>query len=438
MRYAISLFLIWSIYLNLFSQGSKNSNDYLSITGDVAWCWFSDPRAVAYKGIFNRTYIGWVTSEGDIEIAAFDNKSGEIEKFTLQSHFQIDDHTNPSILFKPDGRLLVFFSQHGGTMHVAESKNPEDISSWNTVNAISHFGTNVCYSNPVQLSSENNRIYLFFRGSDWQPQYSFSDDGARTWSDSRVLIRTLKTDNSQRPYLKISGDGKSRIDIAFTDGHPRNEAENSVYHVYYQKGNFYQTNGTEICGISELPFLHSQGYKVYDGSETKIRAWVWDIATDANHRPVIVYTRLPGENDHRYHYASWNGEKWSDTELVAGGSWFPQTPDQAVEREPHYSGGIVLDHNNPSLAYLSRPINGIFEIEKWTVISEPLQMQHDEITHNSATGNIRPVVVRNYSDEGPKLLWMNISGHYIHYTDYSTSIKCNMEAKTRDASQAGL
>ena len=285
------------------------------------------------------------------------------------------------------------------------------------------------YSNPVQLSSENNRIYLFWRGSDWQPAFSFSDDAGITWAKPTVFIKTSKVDGSQRPYVKVSSDGISRIDFAFTDGHPRNEAENSIYHMYYEKGNLYQTNGKPVCKINELPVLISEVNKVYDATVSKVRAWVWDVATDEKNRPVIVYTQLPAETDHRYQYARWNGKKWIDQELSKAGKWFPQTPDSVKEPEPHYSGGIVLDHNNPSVVYFAKPLNSVFEIESRTTPDQGKTWKTKAVTQNSATSNIRPFVVRNYSAQGPKVLWMNVFDHYVHYTNFLTSIKCDIPKK---------
>ena len=435
----ISILIIsLNLFLNVFAQHSYKAENYKSTSGDGSWCWFTDPRAVSFKGKLDRTYIGWVSSKGDIVIAAYDNLTGKIEQKLLQKEFQKDDHDNPSILIKPDGKILVFYSQHGGKMYVISSKNPEDILSWEAPLELLQCGENVCYSNPVQLLSENNRIYLFFRGSDWQPGFSFSDDGGKVWSDAKVFIKTNKTDGSQRPYLKVSSDGVKRIDIAFTDGHPRNEPENSVYHMYYQNGDLYQTNATKICGISELPIAISKVNKVYDGTITKIRSWIWDIAIDGKNRPVIAYTQFPQEEDHRYHYAIWNGKKWLDTELTKAGKWFPQTPDSKEENEPHYSAGIVLDHNDPSIVYLSKPINSIFEIEKWTTSDQGKKWKTSAITQNSIKNNVRPFVVREYSENGPKLLWMNIFDHYTHYTDYLTCIKFDILKKEILANPADI
>jgi hypothetical protein len=96
---------------------------------------------------------------------------------------------------------------------------------------------------------------------------------------------------------------------------------------------------------------------VYRG---KPRAWVWDVASDSEGRPVIVYATFPTKTDHRYRYARWNGKRWIDVQLArAGGSIVPGG------RERQYSGGIALDHGDPSTVYLSRKIRGVFEIERW-------------------------------------------------------------------------
>ncbi|MDO9255641.1 MAG: DUF4861 family protein [Bacteroidales bacterium] len=429
MKKIIVVAVLVFLFLNDFAQNPNSVQSFTTIANDGAWCWFSDPRAVSFKGNSDRTYVGWISSQGDVTIAAYDNVTGITEQKIVKAGFEKDDHNNPSILIRPDGKILVFYSEHGGKMFLVTSRNPEDISSWEKEHELKEFGSNVCYSNPVQLTSENNRIYLFWRGSDWQPAFSYSDDAGFTWAEAKAYIKTPKSDGSQRPYVKVSSDGIKRIDFAFTDGHPRNEAENSIYHMYYENGNIYQTNGKPVCRINELPVSISHINKLYDGTISKVRAWIWDIATDEKSRPVIVYTQLPGETDHRYHYARWNGKKWLDVEITQAGKWFPETPENTVEREPHYSGGIVLDHTNPSVVYLSKPVNSVFEIEKWTTPDQGKKWNTQAFTQNSSTNNIRPFVVRNYSANGPKVLWMNVFDHYAHYTDFLTSIKCDLPVK---------
>ncbi len=170
------------------------------LAADGAWCWFADPRAVYHEGRFRRTYAGWVNSAGDIQVAAYDHRTGKSEVSTLKAKLERDDHANPAILIQPDGRLRVFYSPHnGGKMAWRVSVHPEDISSWTeeTVLPVNTQGSSgYTYPNPFILKKEKNRMYLFWRGGDYQPDFATSPDG-RIWSEARTLIR-----GGERPYVK--------------------------------------------------------------------------------------------------------------------------------------------------------------------------------------------------------------------------------------------
>jgi hypothetical protein len=222
--------------------------------------------------------------------------------------------------------------------------------------------------------------------------------------------------------VKIASNGRDAIHFAFTDGHPRNEPQNSVYYVRYRNGEFTRADGSPIGTLADLSLAHQRVDRVYDGRLTGVRAWVWDVAADERGNPVIVYTRLPEESDHRYHYARWTGEEWFDTEITAAGGWFPQTPAGETEPEPHYSGGIVLDHEDPSVVYLSRPVQGAFEIERWWTRDGGSNWRSRAITAGSANDNVRPFVIRGHSGSSPTLLWME-NRFYRHCLDYDSAIR---------------
>jgi hypothetical protein len=135
---------------------------------------------------------------------------------------------------------------------------------------------------------------------------------------------------------------------------------------------------------------------------------------------VIAYTRLPSPVDHRYHYAHWDGKAWRDEEITPGGPWFPQTPSKGIEREPYYSGGIAIDRQNPSVVYPSRPVNGVFEIERWAVSEPGRRWSSSAITRGSKQHNVRPVVARGHDRSAATVFWMN--GGYVHYTNFDTRI----------------
>lgn len=402
------------------------------LTADGSWCWFSDPRAVFFEGRFRRTYAGWITSTGDIEVCAYDHNSGQIHINTIHHALEVDDHDNPSLLILPDGRISIFYTRHGGReMFMRVSTRPEDISQWGPVRVLGfepdRFG--ICYSNPVLLGALGTRMYLFWRGLDYKPTWSWSDDLGQTWAQQQKLI----TSPGARPYVKLDANGKDTICLAFTDGHPRDEQTNSIYYMAIRSGRFYRADGTQIADINDLPIERRSADVVYDGQKTGVRAWVWDVALDKNGRPVIVYTRLPEPTDHRYHYAFWDGKAWQDLELCSSGRWFPQTPAGKQEPEPHYSGGIVLDHDDPGVVFLSRQVQGPdggpgrFEIEMVSIRQGKIASR-GFITAGSDADNVRPFVVRNHQPDGPAVLWLRV-GRYRHYTDYQTGIMMAMSVE---------
>jgi hypothetical protein len=396
-----------------------------TVTPDGAWCWFSDPRAIRHDG---KLYAGWMNSQGSVQVGCWNPATGLTQTATLAEKFERDDHDHPSLLFLPDGRLLAFYSLHAkGDMHLRMTTNPEDISAW-TPDRTLHFENpgagphGVTYSDPMLLSAEHNALYVFWRGSDFKPTFSVSRDFGQTWSIPQILIKRRGAGTDNRPYSKEWTDGRGRIDFIFTDGHPRNEPTNSVYFLRYENGAFFKADGTKIGTWKDLPFDPAQCDRVYDGA-THGRAWVWGVAEDGQGRPVVVYTRLPQEQDHRYHYARWDGQQWLDDEITPAGQWFPQTPAGKTEPEPHYSGGLALDPADPATVYLSRPVHGTFEIEKWVTPDGGKSWQSAPITQNSTVGNVRPFVVVNPTGGPSAVMWMSLRGHYTHYTDFDTALE---------------
>src|SRR5690606_15952495 len=274
----------------------------------AAWCWFSDPRAVYHAGAREQVYFGYISSQGDVVIGARDLQRHNVDTFVLHEKLQADDHNVPSILVLPSGHLLVFYTEHNGRFFMRKSKRPGDICAWGDERVIPFGGDRITYSHPVMLADEENRSYVFWRGSDWQQTFAYSDDLGDTWSEQQVLIASKGTKN--RPYLKVSSDGRSRIDLIFTDGHPGVEPTNSVYHMYYENGAFYQTDGLPIVGMEGLPISRESVDKVYNGEESGVRGWIADVALNGQGHPVVCYTRFPEDTDHRYHYAWWDGGKW--------------------------------------------------------------------------------------------------------------------------------
>ncbi len=410
--------------LAVTSTSAATGESFPDFSADGGWCWFSDPRAIAREG---RTYAGWVASDGSIEVGSWDHATNRVTKFVLHAQFERDDHDNPALLFLPDGRLAAFYSLHAkGDMRLRVTARPGDIAEWSAerslgFDAIDRGKRGTTYANPVILTGEDNALYVFWRGTNFKPTFAVSRDLGGTWSAPRTLLSRPGADDTNRPYLKLTSDGIGRIDFVFTDGHPRNESANSVYYLHYERGAFYKADGSRLGGLTDLPLDPARCDRVYDGA-TSGRAWIWDIATTSDGQPVIAFTRLPAENEHHYEFARWDGKTWRLSEICPAGGWFPQTPAGKTEPEPHYSGGMSLDHANPFTLHTSRRIGGVFEIERWQSPDFGKTWASSALTSHSSRDNVRPFTVRNASANGPAVLWMNTE-YYIHYTNFRTILK---------------
>lgn len=380
--------------------------------GHGAWSWFGDPRAVYVVGRSDEIFVGWLDWAGGVTVGAYDPRFGVTRKKVIGSLFH-DDHGAPSIFVEPDKRLTVFWSAHNGRqMYYRSTLRPEDIGAWGPLH---HLPQNVggslgfTYPNPVRLATESNRLYLFWRGGNWSEDYATRTLAGR-WSRAHELISVA----GQRPYVKVDTDGRNEVALAFTNGHPR-DVLTSIYYAAYRAGSLWTAGGRRIARIDRGPIGPWQADLVYDAHRSQVPAWVWDVALDRRRRPVIVYATFPSAQEHEYWYADWTGARWVSHFLtVAGGTISPG----GIEYE--YSGGITLDHTDPSTVYLSRQVAGGFEIERWTTPNRGWHWRHTVAVPAGGVENVRPVVPRGW-DRGPmRLLWLR--GDYRSYSNYRTSV----------------
>ncbi len=394
-----------------------------------AWCWFGDPRAVHVPDRA-RTFAGWITAAGEIVVAQHEHDTGATRRVVLMADFPVDDHNNPAICIRPDGHLLVFWTGHADRtvhkcMYYRRSAAPYDVAQWGPTMAIdanTEGSKSFTYDNPVQLSSEPGRLYLFWRGGDFNPTYAVTDD-LRRWTAPAGLVHVA----GERPYLKVHGNGVDRIDFAFTDGHPH-RVHTGVFHMYYTGGNLYRTDGSLIgpmgAPTDELPAIPPEAASTVYSAVGAPKAWVHDIALDTDGHPVIVFATFPGEpehTDHRYHYARWDGEKWQLHDLVAAGDTiYTYTPD-APPSERDYSGGISLDHADPSIVLLSRSgQDHAHRIERWQTPDAGASWTSTVLSAGTDKA-VRPFRPVGMTGDGPlSVLWMQ--GPYSVYTEIATRI----------------
>ena len=383
--------------------------------GGGAWSWFGDPRGIHHQGNHRRTYLGWVDVRGTVKVASVDHDTGLRVTSVMRWRLDDNDHANPSLHVLPDGRLMVFYNKHAGpAMYYRVSVRPEDVRSWGREKTVptntSGREKGYSYANPVRLSREGNRLWLFWRGGNWQPTFARTRDAGRTWTPARTLINQP----GQRPYVKFASNGKDAIHFAFTEGNP-GSTDTDINYAYYKAGALHRADGTRIKSMADLPLSPQEADHVYD---TATKTWIHDIALDSAGRPVIVFTTLPSETEHHYRYARWTGRAWKVYPVTrAGGSI-----GNGFGKDRYYSGGITLDHENPAAVYLSRKVNGTFEVETWNTLDGGKTWRRKAVTSGSSTKNVRPISprgLRSFVDD-MSVVW--IRGSYSHYLNYQTDI----------------
>lgn len=415
------------------AQNTAEKAKIESLTDDGVWCWFSNPRAIYYND--NKIITGWVKKDGSIEAASLDIISGKKQYKNLYPQLEIDDHDNPAFTVLPDGNVLAMYAWHSTKKGVImnTTTNGGDISSFEepidfkptNEDLLERFPRETyTYANPFVLSEENNKLFVFGRWTGFKPNLIISEDNGASWNEKYVIMSDNPFTPNNRPYVNYYSDGKSKIHMVFTDGHPRVEPLNSVYYCYYENGAFWKADGSKICNMEDLPFQPKDASEVYNATEETGRSWIADIV-EKDGQPIILYSRHPEETDHRYRYAWYDSENsnWVDHEICKAGRWFPQTPEGKEEREPHYMGNLTFDPVNPEVVYLSRQINNRFEIEKYVTSDGGENWEVTPITSNSEYDQVRPYVARNKSSNAKTVvMWME-NKKYVHYTDFDCSIK---------------
>lgn len=405
------------------ARGAKTySGDVVADEG--AWCWFADPRALHYEsedGSINATYIGYIDYHGNIKATQIDHKKKTSAEVLVRSWFQPDDHDNPSFLVLPDKRVMIIYSRHTdeACFYYRISRNPGDITCLGEEKRLAT-ANNTTYPNPFILSDDPDHIYMCWRGIGWHPtvaQMSMpdaNDDIRFTWGPYQMVKST-----GARPYAKYVSNGKDKIYLAYTTGHPDNEYPNWLYCNVFDINDrcLYDIKGNKLSevekGVYKVQrnddYAKAHPFTVVDKTADR-RDWLWNMALDGEERPIIAMTKINKEKtSHDYYYAKWSGEAWNTTFIVNGGGQFHQTPNV----EMCYSGGMAVDRDNVSDVYCSVPVKGVYEIVKYTMSADGAKVvASQQVTHGSEKNNARPFVIEGTKPGKHHLAWMNGDYYY--------------------------
>lgn len=396
---------------------------------DARWIWFTNPRAVRHVGNHDRTYfcyLGGPTGR-DIVAATYDHDRRSLSTTVVAEDFSPDDHTNPSIHVRDDGHVLLLWAGHNGdALFTALSSEPESVGSFDHRNRIPQ--ESVTYPNPV-WAPWSDELYLFYRDrvytrdatgdkygymGDGNLYYRVSTDGGRTWGEQTLIARPPEGHYSM--YF-VPAVGDDAIHFFFTDAERGGDAPKwNVMYAQFHEGTFVEADGAPIAEPEDRPLRKEDLEIVYDSAANgNHHAWIWDAAVDADGHPVATYATFPSTLAHEYRYARWDGDRWRDYHLADAGRYVARRPI-----ELHYSGGLSLDRDDPSVVYgcISRGDDCVlrrFETdtggETWAEMT---------VTRRPNGVDVRPVVPRNASDDLP-VLWL--TGSYKHMDTSQTVLR---------------
>lgn len=406
------------------------------------WCWYQDERVIVQGrkliigSIANGAGAGGSARSGDIEVVSYDLDSGTAVRVTLHDNLQADDHDVPAFLELPDGRLLAMYTRHlsDSLIHRRITVNPYDASVWGADVTLTR-GASTSYSNLFRLSAENNgsgRIYDFYRGENYNPNFIISDDNGQTWSYGGWLLRK----DGQRPYVKYASNNVDKVFLVCSNAHPREYYNGgyggtSIFAGYVYQGGLYRMDGVKVRDISTSDAAAPESLTlVYPGDWTH-RAWPTDIHLDAEGRPVMIFSVQAASSgtfdgsDLRYFYARWDGSQMQTYPLAYAGS-------ALYSAENDYSGLAAIHPEQTNVVYIStnaHPVTGNplisgadgrrhYEIFRGTTEDGGATWTWESITKNSTADNLRPIIP--IGGEGTILLWMR--GTYSTYTSYNTQV----------------
>jgi len=78
--------------------------NFATLTGDGAWTWFNDPRALFNNGVLYFAYNR--AADGSAVLSTLNLQNGGVTNLWTSSLSLLDDHYVPGLLVKADGTML--------------------------------------------------------------------------------------------------------------------------------------------------------------------------------------------------------------------------------------------------------------------------------------------------------------------------------------------
>lgn len=426
------------------------------VNSNGGWCWFQDERAIVDPGS-RRLLLGSVASVagaegerrgGDVDLTVVDlDRFGEdttgtgldpaARTVTLHQGLESDDHDNPALWHRDDGRWLAVYSRHKSDDHtrwrISEIGDPtrwgpESTFDWRDLfdspeqaqaqaqaQALGG-GRGVTYQNLHRLDGV---LYCFVRAINDDPCYLVSHDDGDTWTFGGRLLTRKKIGyvNGYARYASGTRFGTDdRLDLIITEHHPRDYGT-SIWHGYLAGGHLHRSDGTTVGELGrslvdptpraeDLTCVFANG-STWDGA-VMTHAWTTDLRRFPDGTVVALLTARADDTlgtrtdravldpiDHRLFRAVLHAgaEQWDVHQLAVAGP-------QLLPHEEDYTGLGTIDPEDPDALWLSTvvdPRDGTdlphHEIFHACTEDGGLNWTWTPVTEDSEVGNYRPIAV---------------------------------------------
>lgn len=394
------------------------------IVADGIWTWFSAPIASVRNGAL---YLSTVDSAGTCRITRRDLTTGETSTVNLSSvALEVDDHNNGSHHWTDDGRLVAWYGKHNDSvgLRYKVATSADSISGFSAEQQRGGGAGNISYPNSFRFSQLGAPELVMFRrnrdgAADRALCFRTSPDFASPLPASISAYTDLWAIGvNDTPYWRMASDGINTVHIFATNRHPV-QGQVSLYHLRMTLNasnvwEYFTSAGAPIVGAP--PFGAASATLVYDGSSVK--CWVSDAAIDGTGAPVCLWMRYPGNDGSaiEYWHSRWNGSAWIGTKITDDGAGL-------YSGERYYHGGLCFDSEDAAIVYLSAPIGGVRQIQRWATSDHGGSWTRTAvITSGGAAGSPlrgRPMSPKNHGGLCPVIWW---EGAYTTYMNYATKV----------------
>ncbi len=415
---------------------------------ESAWTWHTTPRAVEYEGA---TYWGAVVRTAEdrsgIVVSAYDHATGRVTASPVVLEVgRADDHCNPSVWVRPDGRIVLGAAGHtSDRLWYAISAEPGDVSQWRVSEVRPGRYARYSYTQMAFLADDGpqGRVYWFFRGrgsdnvvrhkllrlrgyANWWA-FATSVDWGETWSDATMLWRERGVNV---PYTHVTSNCRDTLYFSRSDTVDRIDPSNrrNVMACQLKGGVLRRMDGARICSVEQLPLTRHRALDlVYDSTaQGNHAAFNLDLTVGGSGSPVIGFSTLerngsPETYTNHFHIGRWNGSTWTVESITSGGPSIYRD-----DSHPHYSGALSIDRTDPDTVYLGvvRPeeaVEGAIEVWRRDASAGTWARAGFVAPRGRGGGKAFRPACPEGSTGRVRVLWL--TGRYDSYTDWSCHVE---------------